>query len=172
MERNKIKNTSPFLYIGFFLIAASLVMLQILYTRTLSIAIGFGFEFIIISLVILGIGLGGILVFLLLNNLKSSSYVNFYIFIASLVYVVSMPMPFFMVTDGNNPSLFLFFILGFFTYFLGGVITSLVFRYHVRKISKLYFLSLFGAAFGALGALLLLELFGTPKSIIFLIVFS
>lgn len=170
MERIRIKNL--FLYIGFFIIAASLVMLQILYARASSIAFGFGFEFLIISLVILGIGLGGILVFFLLNNLKSLGHVNSYIVIASLVYVVSIPAPFLLIEAGNNSSIFLFLLAGFLTYFFGGIIASLLFRYYSKKISKLYFLSLSGSAFGALGTIALLEFFSMPKTIVFLLVLS
>ena len=172
MEKTKLKNALLFLYVGFFLISASLVMLQILYIRTLSVAMGLRFEFIIIPLVILGIGLGGILVFFLLNNIKSLNRVNSHLIISSLIYVVSIPIPFLLIKNVNDSSIFLFFISGFFTYFLGGIVTSLLFRYYVKKISKLYFLSLLGSAFGALGIIVSLEFFGMPKSISFLIILS
>ena len=172
MEKTKLKNALFFLYIGFFFISASLVMLQVLYTRTLSVAMGFGLEFIVISLAILGFGLGGILVFFLLNNLKSLGRVNSYLITSSLIYVIFIPIPFLLVKNANSSSIFLFLIAGFFSYFLGGVIASLLFRYYVKKISKLYFLSLLGSAFGALGIIVLLELFGTSKSIVFLIILS
>ena len=161
-----------FLYIAFLLTAASLVMLQILYIRASSIAFGFGFEFIFLSLVILGMGLGGIFVFFLLNNIQSSKYVSSSIIIASLVYVVSIPIPFLLVKPENNLYTFLFILAGFLSFFLGGIIASLLFRYYARKISKLYFVSLLGSALGALGIVILLELFSMPKIIISLLIFS
>jgi len=172
MGKSRIKGTSFFLYIGFFIIAASLLMLQILYSRALSVAFGFGFEFIIVSLVILGIGIGGILVFFLFNNLKSSNQVNSLLIITSLIYGISIPVSFLVLKPGNNFSVFLFLIVGFLTYVLAGIIASVLFRYYARKISKLYFLSLLGSALGTLGAVVFLELFSMPINIILLVIFS
>ena len=159
-----------FLYAGFLIIATSLLMLQILYSRTLSIAFGFGFEFLVVSLVILGLGLGAIFVFFLLNNFPSPAHASFPLLAASLFYWASIPIPFLLLNSQSTFSLFLFFAAGFATYFLGGVIASLLFRYHSSRISKLYFLSLLGAALGVAGAVGLLELFLMPVRIILIIV--
>lgn len=175
MDKNRVEKLS-FLYVGFFLTSSSLLVLQILHAEVLQIVVGVTLEFLIISLAILGMGLGGIFVFLKLNNLKTPESIRNRILLLSVLYAVLMPLPFLVFGPANSasviPSLVLFFLVVFTSYFLAGTIISIAFRYYSEKISKLYFLSLMGSAFGAIGVMILLEFFGMPKTIILVLLLA
>src|SRR3989344_7944322 len=69
MKISKQKNLDIYIAgLAVFLLSASLLMLEILFTRVSKVSFGNDFKFILLSFAILGIGAGGMLVYFLLNT--------------------------------------------------------------------------------------------------------
>ena len=170
IEDNIIKLVpSSRLFLGIFILSSAVVIFEIVVTRISSLVFTYNYAFMVVSLAILGLGCGGIFANYkwknknLINSDKiykvlSFNCVIFSIFIIIFIILVTKLLIF--------TSLFLYFTIAFIPFFFAGIIFSITFQFFGWESFKLYFFDLFGAATGAIIAILFLDKLGGIDSII------
>ncbi len=161
-------------YLIVFFISVSVLMFEILSTRIAKISFGYNFQFIILSLAVLGIGLGGVFVFYFFSYLKKNRIIK--LIIISILYLFFLIFSFLINNYFYILNIFftkiVFFLFILITYFLSGIILSVLFTFFKEKSSILYFFSMIGSAFGSFLIIFFLNHFGNEITIIILIIIS
>lgn len=177
----RINKKQIFAYLGFFIFSISLLMAEIVYSRTARIAFGYEYQLLVISLAISGIGFGGVPVYYLFRRIKSR--VNLAQVVLALVYAASLPLPFLTVNNlgaqyasENYAELTYFGVTTatmaqfcaavFFVYFFAGILIAVFYRQNDRDIGAVNSLSLIGSAAGALLVVPVLNLLGDEKTVV------
>lgn len=183
-----INNRKLATYTGLFVFSLSLLMAEIVYSRTAKIAFGYEYQLLVISLAISGIGFGGIPVFFFLK--KINARFDRILVSLALIYSISIPIPFITVNSlgvtyavsnvGEQLTYFgvtlatmgKFFAAVFFVYFLAGMLIASFLSHDHDRIPFVYFLNLAGAAIGAFAVVPLLDLFGNETTVVIIYVIS
>lgn len=168
-------------YLGVALLSASLLALQIVYTRIFSITIWHHFTYLIIGLALLGGGAGG--TFLAIkqwNEDKLAARLGGITIIYSISILFSLLIISFVGFDPLRRSemfftlfgLVLYFIALFFMFSLGGICISGVFRLWSNNAHKLYFSDLVGAGIGILVIVWIIQAIGGPNAIVLMAIIA
>lgn len=169
---------SPFVYAGLFLVCACMLISEILLTRVFSVCLWYHFAFFVISIAMFGLGLGGLYAQLFPGMLKIRSLTETLFSLALILALTSLISPILLFKLKLPTEIFhvfsiktvLFlaaaFLVSTLPFFLGGLITSLLFKDHSAQISRLYFSDLAGAAGGCLLTIPLIENCGASNSFV------
>lgn len=168
-------------YLGVALISATVLALQIVYTRIFSITIWHHFTYLIIGLAMLGGGAGG--TFLAIkqwNADKLAARLGGITVLYSISILFSLVIISFVGFDPLRRSdmfftlfgLVLYFIALFFMFSLGGICISGVFRLWSNDAHRLYFSDLLGAGIGILVIVWIIQAIGGPYAIILMAIIA
>ena len=154
------------LLVALFLTSLSVLVLQISFTRIFSVFIGYHFVFIAVSTAMLGIGLGAMLFYKLRAKISSrKSSLNLLGVLAgglSLSILLSLMV---VVNVSSTGTWFIYIVQIFPPFFLAGMFFALSYHQFASQSNLLYFADLSGAAFGCLGAVLLLQKMGSMNTV-------
>src|SRR5262249_15547622 len=146
-------------HLAVFLITLSGLIFEIGLTRIYSATIWYHYAFVAVSVALLGWGLGGVVLHILRNRIKTTMeqaalFALFYalMFVVCLGLIVEFPF--------RLERLPLYFIAPLAPFGLAGMALSMIFQLRRDTASTLYFSDLLGASLGALGVTFLLERFG------------
>ena len=157
----------PLLYLAVSLTTCATLLLELALTRIFSVVFYYHFAFLAISTALFGLGVGGVLSYVVLawpgrlfRKLGWLSLANALLALLSLLVVL---------TRGAEVGT-LDFALIYFTNslpFIGaGIIVSLVIAETIRRVDKVYFFDLLGAAIGCLALVALLTSIGGENTVI------
>jgi len=158
------------------LASASLVALEIAWTRILSAEFFYTFAFLILSLAILGLGLGG-LALRLFPGLARPDRLGIHFLAAATLALAGPPAVLHLGLDIAKifgawamawRALAALALLGS-AFFAGGMGVALLFRTRFRDMPGLYRADLAGAGLGALGIVLLMNAVETPRATVLLV---
>ncbi len=167
---------SLFRYLGLFLVSASLLSLEVTFTRIFSIMIWYHFAYLIIGVALLGGGAAG--TFLAVRQWdvdtisKRITRLALFLSLAILLSLLVINVIQFDPLDSNSSMVFNLFGLAsyfgviFLIYFLGGLIVSGVFRIWASDTHRLYFADLLGAGVSALIVLWLIQQLTGPGALV------
>lgn len=163
-------------YVGVSLISASVLALQIIFTRIFSITIWYHFTYLVIGVALLGGGAAG--TFLALrqwtpDQLKSRTGNLSLMF--SVVILVSLLVIVYVEMDPLRRSglpqtllgLSVYFATLFSIFFLGGLTIAAAFSAQAQNAHRLYFADLMGAGISTLGVIWLVHIIGAPGALVF-----
>jgi hypothetical protein len=159
-------------YIGVFLIALSLLMLEVTLTRIFSVILYYHFTVLSISLALFGSATAGVVLYLFPNVFrKQSSETMLTVF--ALAYSISILAAFAIflrLPILSNASFLTFLEIGYVVlaipFFFGGMFLSFALSLQASHVSLVYFADLAGAATGCLLSLWLLDVLGGPGTIV------
>ncbi len=158
-------------YLAVGLLSASLIAMELIWTRIFSAEFFYTFAFLILSLAILGLGLGA-LSLRFFPKLDDEKRIPSYIALSSLMIIIGPVLVFQLGI--NFPTLFsdfseivklifALFLLGA-PYFLGGIALAVIFKNHSSDMPKIYMFDLAGAGIGVLLAIIFMNLIGTQQT--------
>ncbi len=169
-----MNQTSFRTYLGVFLIALSMLMLEVTLTRIFSLILFYHFAVLSISLALFGSAAAGVMIYLFPGYFQKENSGTMLTFL-SLVYSVSVvvsfviflqiPTGYWDISFGNFVTLSLTYAVLALPFFFGGLCLSLVLKTFAFQVSLVYFADLIGAASGCLLALLFLNLLGGPGTV-------
>ena len=163
--------SSKRLFMGIFIISASVLAFEIIITRISSIVFAYNYVFVVISFAILGLGCGGIFAFYKwrtqenrgLNNVNN--ILSFY----GILYALSVALFIILIT---SVSFFIyiipFFAVSFLPFFFAGFLLAIIFRALPLESFKIYAFDLLGASTGAILVVLALNKFGGVDIVLFI----
>ena len=159
------RGTTRILLAGVFLTSFSLLALEITLTRLLSVILLYHFVFAVVSLALLGLGAGGIFVHFFRQRVPGGNH-RFTVLAryASLISV-SIPLTVILMVrlshiEAVQDNILLYGLLLFIPFFLTGLLLAEVFRMFPASSARIYGADMVGAALGALGVILLLDVLG------------
>lgn len=159
-------------YYAVALLSATIVAVELIWTRIFSAEFFYTFAFLILSLAILGLGLGALTI-RLFKILFKEEYVGGYLTISGLLALLTPPL----VIDlqikfskvFSEPSLLwkmlLMILLLSSVFYFAGLALTVLFRKYSKNIARLYMFDLIGASIGVFLALWLMNQFGTPFAV-------
>lgn len=158
---------------GIFLVALSILVLQVALTRLLSVVLWYHFAFVAISLAMLGLAVGGILLYLFpallartpallpwLCRLSAASSVG------ALLYLVTHHLGTAPPSGVFDPEIAVFYLVALLPFLTSGLLISAVLSHYSRQINSMYFFDLVGAALGCVLVIVLLDQIGAPSTIL------
>jgi hypothetical protein len=151
------------------LMSASLLALELVWTRIFSAEFFYTFAFLVLSLAILGLGLGA-LALRLLPVLDRDHLLGLYLSLAGLMTLTGPILIFRLGLDFSAVfgSVAMFFrlvaavALLSSSFFFGGLALAMLFKRNHERMPILYMADLLGAALGGLGIVWLMNQLGTP----------
>jgi hypothetical protein len=143
-----------FLLVVLFFTSLSAILLELALTRIFSIVLWYDYAFMAISIAFFGLGVGS-----LVSHLQGQSArwkdrygtregISGRIVYFAVGYAVSVPLFIFALSriPPSTADIYLFYIVSSVPFFFAGMVMALVFHAMPRKINKLYFADLVGAA--------------------------
>jgi hypothetical protein len=164
----------PRIYLGVFLISASVLMLELILTRIFSVKLYYHYAFMVISLALLGSGASGVYVYLFPEFFRPGRLEK-QLFWASWLFAVSIPLALGLIlhldfqldfTLRQLGRIFLLYSIPAVPFFLGGFCISLAMTHLSANVSRLYGFDLAGAACGCLLVIPLLNYLGGPQAML------
>lgn len=174
-----------FLMVALFFASLSTILFELALTRVFSIILWYDYAFMAISVAFFGLGVGSLLVHMQKDNGEqrgagwlrrllsvppmNPAAVTKKIVQYSVAYAVSVPVFIFAITQiPPDPSfVYLFYLASSVPFFFVGSIMALIFFAMPKKISKLYFADLVGAALAALLLDPLMRALGAEPTLLF-----
>ena len=168
--------------IGIGLIAASMLMTEIVLTRLFSVIIGFHFAFLAISVALFGIGVSAIVLHLIQHRISEentnlvliwgSIALGVSLIVADLLFVLVTPTwkggsALITMQPTTASYLLMVFITASLPFLVGGFVVALAVTRYAARIHSLYFFDLIGAGLGCLLVIPALGFFGAPVSLVF-----
>ncbi len=159
------RGTTRILLTGVFLASFSLLALEVTLTRLLSVILLYHFVFAVVSLALLGLGAGGIFVHFFRRRVPGGNH-RFTV-LARYASLISISIPLtviLMVRLGHieavQDNILFYGLLLFIPFVLTGLLLAEVFRMFPASSARIYGADMVGAALGALGVILLLDVLG------------
>ncbi|ACB76212.1 spermidine synthase [Opitutus terrae] len=158
-----------------FLVSFSLISLEIVWTRLLSAEFFYTFAFLILSLAVMGLGLGGLALRLFprlagLRLLAPLLLATAALALGGPLAVLHLGLDFVQVV--SSPAMLgrlaLAVLILCSSFFTGGMVVALIFRWEHADMPKLYRADLVGAALGVVAAIALMNSVGTPATALLL----
>jgi hypothetical protein len=158
-------------YVGLALVSLCILVLELTLTRIFSVTMWYHFAFVAISVALFGISASGLAVFLLEKvfaverlerHLSLFSALMAVSIIVVLIVVLRIPFSQSLTLTGILKSALIYGMIVL-PFFLGGICISLLLWHHSKRVSRLYFFDLLGAALGCLITLLALNIFTGPQ---------
>lgn len=167
-------------YLGVFFISFAALMLEIVQTRILSVVVWYHLAFLVISLAMFGLTAGAVWVYLKKERFteKTLSYDLGYftgLFAWATAICLASQMTLAPVISRLVTTLWIWTELALclsIPFFFAGVAISLALTRSSFPIARVYGIDLLGAASGAVGALLLLNLTDGPSAVLWVAVFA
>ena len=167
-------------YAGVFCVSFAALMLQIVQTRILSVVVWYHLAFFVISLAMFGLTAGAVWVYLKGERFtaKTLSYDLAYfsgLFAFATAIGLGMQMTLAPVITRIATTFWVWTELALclsLPFFFAGVVISLALTRSPYPVARVYGVDLIGAASGAIGALLLLELTDGPSAVLWVAVFA
>jgi spermidine synthase len=160
-----------------FLLSASLISTEIIWTRVFSAEYFYTFAFLVLSLSVLGLGLGSLSarLFPALKNPKHYPLlfiITSVLMIASPILVLKLDIDFTKVFSSGMMILKVLasVLLLSSSFFVGGIILASYFSRSHEKIDILYTSDLIGAGFGVVMSVILMNLFETHNAIFLIVI--
>ncbi len=158
-------------FIQIALLSATLIGMELIWTRLFSAEFFYTFAFLILSAAILGLGLGA-LALRIFPSLNKHRNAWIYLTLAGLMTLASPPLVFalkidfsLLFSDATQPFRLAGGILLLNSaYFFGGMALALMFRNDHKEMPRLYMADLLGAGLGGALAVLLMNLLQTPAT--------
>src|SRR5215469_5958954 len=142
------------------------LLLELSLTRVFSVVFYYHFAFLAISIALFGLGTGGVFSYVvagwkapLFTRLGRLSAINSLLVVLALVVILAQK-------DANSPALILVYFTTALPFFLAGTIVSLAIAETIKKVSRVYFFDLLGAAGGYLLLIPLLDLLGGLNTVV------
>ncbi len=162
--------------IGIFLFSASLLLLEITFTRLSSVILSYHYVFLVLSTAMFGLGMGGLTAYYLANppsppfskGGKGGFSGNKYLLLSCALFTIFIPVSIaLMAWLPYISNIFFYAFLMFVPFFFAGILLSVIFRLYPEESSRLYAADIFGAAAGVTAAVFLLKIFGGINSALF-----
>lgn len=164
-----------FRYVLTALLSASLIALEIAWTRIFSAEFFYTYAFLILSLAVLGLGLGGLALRLVPRLAQGDRLPGLFLMTGFLALlgpsaVLHLGLDFGkLFASWRMAALFAGTVLLLASaFFTGGMALALLFRRNHGEMPRLYRADLVGAGAGVAGAVLLMNAVGTPKAMLLL----
>ncbi|HOJ03444.1 MAG TPA: hypothetical protein PK916_05530 [Bacteroidota bacterium] len=151
------------------LLSATLLGMELIWTRIFSAEFLYTFAFLILSSAVLGLGLGALLASRV-PLLRRAHGAGMGLLLTGLAVMLSPPLVFLAGVDLSQ--LFarwssvldttLAIVLLALPFIAGGASLAILFRSHPRALPRAYMADMFGAAIGVVGAVVAMNLLGTP----------
>jgi len=155
-----------------FMLSASLISMEVIWTRVFSAEYFYTFAFLVLSLSILGLGLGALSIRLFpkLKNPKSyplTLIITSVLMVVSPLLVLKMDIDFTQLFSSGYMALKVLatVILLSSSFFTGGIVLSSYFSRSHEKLQALYTADLIGAGFGIVMSVLLMNIFQTHMAL-------
>ncbi len=156
---------SALMTIGIFLFSASLLLLEITFTRLSSVILSYHYVFLVLSTAMFGLGMGGLAAYYLDSKSENG---NKYLRASCALFVIFIPISIVLMSWLPYISnIFFYAFLMFVPFFFAGVLLAVIFRLYPEESSRLYAADIFGAAAGVAAAFFLLRKFGGINSALF-----
>ena len=167
-------------YAGVFLVSFAALMLQIVQTRILSVVVWYHLAFFVISLAMFGLTAGAVWVYLQRERFtaKTLSYDLAYfsgLFAFATAIGLGIQMTLAPVITRIVTTFWVWTELALclsLPFFFAGVVISLALTRSPYPVARIYGVDLVGAASGAIGALMLLQLTDGPSAVLWVAVFA
>lgn len=151
--------------IGIFLFSASLLLLEITFTRLSSVILSYHYVFLVLSTAMFGLGMGGLAAYYLADESENGKK---YLTVSCALFVLFIPVSIaLMAWLPYISNIFFYAFLMFVPFFFAGVLLAVIFRLYPEDSSRLYAADIFGAAAGVAAAFFLLRKFGGINSALF-----
>ena len=142
------------------------LLLELSLTRVFSVVFYYHFAFLAISIALFGLGAGGVFSYVvagwktpLFKRLGRLSAVNSLLVVVALIVILAQK-------SADGASLALIYFTTALPFFLAGTIVSLAVSEAIKKVSRVYFFDLLGAAGGCLLLIPLLDLLGGLNTVL------
>ncbi|KAB0265946.1 class I SAM-dependent methyltransferase [Microvirga brassicacearum] len=169
----KVAQRLPF-YAGLGLVTAATLMLQIVETRIISVTSWYHLAFFIISIAMFGLTAGAVWVYLR-SEAFTSQFLGYHLSVASLSFALATVFALLVqltIVTSLPASAMSFVVWAEFAialalpFFFSGIVVSLALTRSPYPVGIVYGADLLGAAFGCLGALVLLNLVSGPSAVL------
>lgn len=133
-----------------------------------SIILWYNYAFMAISIAFFGLGIGALVIHLIKHKIKTENLPS-KILQSSIAFAISLPVFLFLIGYTIPPStsfIYLFFLVASTPFFFAGMSMALIYLAMPRKVTKLYFVDLAGAAGATLILDSLLQGFGAESLIL------
>lgn len=151
--------------IGIFLFSASLLLLEITFTRLSSVILSYHYVFLVLSTAMFGLGMGGLAAYYIADKPENG---NKYLIASCALFVIFIPISIVLMTWlPYTSNIFFYAFLMFIPFFFAGILLAVIFRLYPEESSRLYAADIFGAAAGVAAAIFLLREFGGINSALF-----
>jgi predicted membrane-bound spermidine synthase len=157
-----------FLLVALFALSLSILLFEITLTRMFSIILWYNYAFMAISIAFFGLGIGALVIHLIKHKIKTENLPS-KILQSSIAFAISLPVFLFLIGYTIPPStsfIYLFFLVASTPFFFAGMSMALIYLAMPRKVTKLYFVDLAGAAGATLILDSLLQGFGAESLIL------
>ena len=151
------------------LLSFSLLSLELIWTRILAAEFFYTFAFLVLSLAILGLGLGALSLRLFpgldsMQGMRNSLILGGSMILIGppLVYRLGMSFSALMGSLAMVGKLILVILILSSSFYFCGIALSILFKRFHSQISEMYMADLIGAGLGVVGAIICMNLFGTP----------
>ncbi|RJR22602.1 MAG: hypothetical protein C4582_06295 [Desulfobacteraceae bacterium] len=150
------------LMVAVFLVSFSLIGFEIALSRFLSVLLSYHYVFVVLSSALLGLGMGGIIVhFITPSLIIHRNRFIYWGFLYSLAVPLSVSLTILVEYIGNSHvKVAVFGILLVAPFLFAGGLLAELYRRFSSLGNRIYGMDLIGAAVGALGVIVLLDLFG------------
>jgi len=164
---NKAPSNWRRIYLGVALTTLATLVLELALTRIFSVVFYYHFAFLAISIALFGLGAGGVFSYVVAGRrgnffakLGTLAVVNAALVLIGLIFVLTRR------GEPDSWTLALVYFTSALPFFTAGTILSLVIADTIKRVNRVYFADLLGAAAGCLALIPLLELFGGPNTVI------
>jgi hypothetical protein len=164
---NARKTAWPQIFLGVALTSAGTLLLELSLTRIFSVVFYYHFAFLAISIALFGLGVGGVVSYALpgkgeglYRRLGVLSAANTAAVIFSLLFVISRK------GELGNAALAAIYFAAALPFLFSGITLSLVVGETIRRVDRIYFFDLLGAAAGCLALVPILNTFGGPNTVL------
>jgi hypothetical protein len=151
--------------VGFTTLAT--LILELSLTRIFSVVFYYHLAFLAISIALFGLGAGGVFSYVVAGwrgniyfKLGTLAVLNSIAVVFSLVYLLTRP------DELNNRTLAVVYFATAMPFFFSGTIVSLAVSEAIKRVDRVYFFDLLGAAAGCLALVPLLNFFGGPNAVL------
>lgn len=158
----------PLVYLGIALTTLAALVLELSLTRIFSVVFYYHFAFLAISVALFGLGAGGLFSYYALAR-KSGNSAAWLGTIALLNSASVVGALAFLLTRSGGLSggtMFLVYVFASVPFFLAGIVVSTVIAETVKRVDRVYFFDLIGAAGGCLLLIPLLDNLGGPNTVL------
>jgi hypothetical protein len=162
-----VKTKWPQLYLGVAFTTLATLILELALTRIFSVVFYYHFAFLAISIALFGLGAGGLFSYVVADRGGNIFYqlgvlavLNSLTVLASLAYLLTRSGEF------GNLTLAGVYFAGALPFFFSGAVVSIAVGEAIRRVDRVYFFDLVGAAAGCLLLVPFLDYFGGPNTVI------